>query len=296
MYNPQLDTFVKVAEAGSFSKAAQALYITPTAVIKQMNLLESHVGVVLFHRSHAGLSLTDAGKSLLEDSRRMIALSQDAIARAHRADRSEKRIVRVGVSLMTPSTRLTELWPQVKERCPGMSMQVVSFENTPEAPKSLANLGADIDVILGVYDERSLVEWKCEALHLANEPLRVAVSLDSPLAELESVTFDDLEGTRLMMIRRGWNDAMDGLRERIRAQHPQLEIEDFDQYRADTFNRCATAGAAMVSLDLWKDAQPMLRTLPLDVDVTLSYGILHSPQPSEHVAEFLAAMQEAVEQ
>ena len=39
MYNPQLDTFIKVAECSSFSKAAQALFITPTAVIKQMNLL-----------------------------------------------------------------------------------------------------------------------------------------------------------------------------------------------------------------------------------------------------------------
>ena len=41
MYNPQLDTFIRVAEAGSFSKAAQESFITPTAVIKQMNLLES---------------------------------------------------------------------------------------------------------------------------------------------------------------------------------------------------------------------------------------------------------------
>ena len=38
MYNPQLDTFIRVAEAGSFSKAAQESFITPTAVIKQMNL------------------------------------------------------------------------------------------------------------------------------------------------------------------------------------------------------------------------------------------------------------------
>ena len=58
MYKPQLDTFIKVAESGSFSKAAQALFITPTAVIKQMNLLESRLGLTLFHRSHQGLSLT----------------------------------------------------------------------------------------------------------------------------------------------------------------------------------------------------------------------------------------------
>ena len=39
MYNPQLDTFLHVADAGSFNKAAEESYITPTAVIKQINLL-----------------------------------------------------------------------------------------------------------------------------------------------------------------------------------------------------------------------------------------------------------------
>lgn len=38
MYNPQLDTFIKVADAGSFNKAAEDSFITPAAVIKQINL------------------------------------------------------------------------------------------------------------------------------------------------------------------------------------------------------------------------------------------------------------------
>ena len=41
MYNPQLETFLRVADAGSFNKAAEESYITPTAVIKQINLLNS---------------------------------------------------------------------------------------------------------------------------------------------------------------------------------------------------------------------------------------------------------------
>lgn len=41
MYNPQLETFIRVAEAGSFNKAAEQSYITSTAVIKQINLLRS---------------------------------------------------------------------------------------------------------------------------------------------------------------------------------------------------------------------------------------------------------------
>ena len=47
MYNTQLDTFLKVAELGSFNKAADALYITPPAVTKQINLLEEDLGVLL---------------------------------------------------------------------------------------------------------------------------------------------------------------------------------------------------------------------------------------------------------
>jgi DNA-binding transcriptional LysR family regulator len=43
MYNPQLDTFLRMADAGSFNKAAEDAYITPTAVIKQINLLEARI-------------------------------------------------------------------------------------------------------------------------------------------------------------------------------------------------------------------------------------------------------------
>lgn len=65
MYNPQLDTFLCVAESGSFNKAAEKLYISPPAVIKQINLLEESLGLQLFVRTHRGLVLTEAGKSLV---------------------------------------------------------------------------------------------------------------------------------------------------------------------------------------------------------------------------------------
>ena len=66
MYNPQIETFIKVADAGSFNKAAEELYITPTAVIKQINLLENSLDLVLFERTHRVLILTNAGKSLYQ--------------------------------------------------------------------------------------------------------------------------------------------------------------------------------------------------------------------------------------
>ena len=72
MYNPQLETFIRVADAGSFNKAAEESFITPTAVIKQINLLEDSLGVKLFDRTHRGLHLTKAGHSLYQDSKYII--------------------------------------------------------------------------------------------------------------------------------------------------------------------------------------------------------------------------------
>lgn len=211
MYNPQLDTFVCVAELGSFSRAAAALYITPTAVIKQMNLLESRLGVTLFNRSHQGLTLTRAGQSLLADARHIIQYSNESLVRAHAAEHGEKRTVRVGVSPLTPASYLARLWPNVRERCPGMGLQVVNFENTQRAPQMLSNLGQDIDVICGVYDAQMLREHGCEAVELSLEPVLCAVSMGDDLASHERITFDDLHGRSLMFVRHGWNKSMDAL-------------------------------------------------------------------------------------
>lgn len=51
MYSPQLETFIRVADAGSFNKAAEQAFVTPSAVIKQMNLLEAELGCS-FSREH----------------------------------------------------------------------------------------------------------------------------------------------------------------------------------------------------------------------------------------------------
>lgn len=52
MNNIHLETFIRIVETGSFNKAAEELYITSAAVIKQINLLENDVGVQLFERTH----------------------------------------------------------------------------------------------------------------------------------------------------------------------------------------------------------------------------------------------------
>ena len=53
MYNPLLNTFLAVADCGSFTKAADHLYISSTAVMKQINALEQHLELKLVDRTPA---------------------------------------------------------------------------------------------------------------------------------------------------------------------------------------------------------------------------------------------------
>ena len=85
MYNPQLETFLRVADAGSFNKAAEELFITPPAVIKQITSLESSLDLKLFIRSPRGLKLTEAGKSIYRDAQYVVQYCKDSVVRAKNA-------------------------------------------------------------------------------------------------------------------------------------------------------------------------------------------------------------------
>ena len=137
MYNPQLETFIKAADCGSFNKAAEELYISPPAVIKQINLLESSLDLQLFVRTHRGLILTDAGKSLYHDAKYIIGYCHESVNRARNAMQKEEAVIRIGTSPMTPGQFLMDMWSSIHEICPDIKFQLVPFENTPENAREI---------------------------------------------------------------------------------------------------------------------------------------------------------------
>lgn len=293
MYNPQLETFIHVADAGSFNKAAEQSYITPTAVIKQINLLESDLGVKLFERTHRGLKLTKAGMSLYNDAKYIISYSRDSVIRARNAMQEDTNVIRIGISPMTPAQILVELWPKIHEICPEIKFQLVPFENTPENAKEiLRNLGKNIDVVAGIFDEMMFGLRQCAGFEIAREPLCCAVSIQHRLAGKNRLTVQDLYGENLMLIHRGWSHHVDSLRDDIWENHNQINIIDFDFYDVGIFNRCESSNDVLMAVNTWASVHPLLKIIPVEWDHFIPYGLLHSQAPSETVQHFLAAMQE----
>lgn len=291
MYNLQLETFLCVALSGSFSKAAEKLFISPSAVIKQINLLEDNLGVRLFVRTHRGLLLTEAGQSLLQDTKYIIQYCKDSVTRAKNAMKMTDKRIRIGTSPMTPAQVMVDLWTKIQNVCPDMKFELIPFENTPEnAREILENLGQNIDVVAGIFDETMLNLRHCQGMEISIEPIRVAVSIHHHLAKKEQLTIEDLYGEKLMLMHRDWSHYVDLLRDDLWKNHPQIEIVDFDFYDVNVFNQCENNNYVLMAIDNWAYVHPLLKVIPVEWNYTIPFGLLHAPDPNPVVQELLAAV------
>lgn len=290
MYNWRLEIFLHAAQSGSFGGAARVLRITPTAAIKQVNLLEKSLGMKLFLRSNQGLTLTAEGKALAQDAKYLIQYGKDAVIRAENDAQTGGRELRIGTSTTTPGQPMVRLWPRVQVFCPQ-----TRFALTPCAEEAaLAHLGEKIDVAVGVYDAALLERCGCAALELSREVLRCAVAAGHPLAEKPCLAPRDLRGQTLLMPRRGWNSAADRLRDKLSAAQPQLRVEEMAFHDRAAVDRCENFGALMLAVTPWEDVYPRLNLLPLEGAGEVSFGILHAKQPGETVQRFLNAVNQAM--
>lgn len=196
---------------------------------------------------------------------------------------------------MTPAQLLVQLWSKIQVYCPNLKFELVPFENTPEnAREILGNLGKNIDVVGGIFDEAMLNLRSCAGLELSREPFCCAVSIHHRLAVKDRLSIEDLYGENLLLMKRNWSSYVDRLRDEIWKNHSQINIIDFDFYNMSIFNRCENSNDVLLAIAGWANVHPLLKVIPVDWDYSIPYGLLHSPKPSATVKEFLRAAKKAV--
>ena len=101
----QLRTLVAVADMGSFSAAGRSLGRVQSAVSQTVQALEATLDIALFDRSEKTPTLTDAGKALLPDARRLIAGADALRARAESISSDVEPELTLAVEAMFPMAR-----------------------------------------------------------------------------------------------------------------------------------------------------------------------------------------------
>ncbi len=155
----------------------------------------------------------------------------------------------------------------------------------------MKNLGQNIDVVAGIFDETMLNLRQCAGFKLFEQSLCGAVSIHHRLADKIKLTIQDLYGENLLLMHRGWSHYVDRLRDDIWQNHSQINIVDFDFYSVDVFNRCENGNDVLMAVPVWDNVHPLLKVIPVEWEYSIPYGLLHSPEPSDTVKKFLAALQ-----
>lgn len=294
MVSSQLTTFIAVAKCGSFSKAAETLFVSPTAVMKQVDVLESRLGVTLFRRTNHGLQLTEAGKSVLSDAKYLVDYAARAEEKAREIDRKENRLsIRIGTSLMTPARFILDMWTEIQDIAPNLNVELIPFENTPEnAREILKNLGSQIDVVAGIYDDNFAKTLGFQTLLLENKQLCFAVPLTSTLAAKNALSPSDLAETGAMFIRRGWNCYIDEFR--VTCEKAGVNVVDFPFFNLGAFNEAVKCNMPIIAIDGWESVHPLMKIIPSTVNVTVPYGIMYSYEPSKQVRRFVKVIDRIV--
>ena len=293
MYNHLLETFLAVADCGSFTKASERLYISATAVMKQMNSLEKHLGLKLVERTPNGVRLTPAGEVIYRDAKFLMDYSQKSIASARAATHTYDTTFCVGTSLLNPAKPFMDLWYRVNKDFPDYKLHLVPFEDDHEGIVSeIKQLGEKFDFLIGVCDSRTWLSY-CQFLPLGRYRKMVAVSREHRLAGKKRLEIEDLYGETLMMVRRGDSGVNDEIRNDLERNHPQIHIEDTPQfYDLSVFNRCAETGNVLLTIECWQEVHPGLVSIPVNWDYSIPYGLLYSLDAPEDVLRFVKAVEQ----
>ena len=180
-----LRTFIAIAETGSFTRAADLVHKTQSAVSMQMKRLEERVGRPVFARDGRASKLTDDGERLLDYARRIVKLNVEALAAFSNDDLSGR--VRLGVPDDYADRYLPEIMARFSRAYPGVELSVMCEPSVGLAERIEADQ-LDIAIVTATETTRAAETFRQERLlwvtssrhptHM-EEPLPLALSRPS---------------------------------------------------------------------------------------------------------------------
>lgn len=188
----RLQVFAAVAEHGSFTAAAEALFMTHSAVSQQMALLERQIGIALMVRGPRGVELTEAGELLAKRATGL--LGSMATIEQEMRDLTQRSVsVRLGAFPTAAADLIPRVLREFGRRHPGTKVHLRSA-HAADMPAALR----DGDIQLGLmWDYDFLprtVPPDIERLPLVDDPLYVLLPADHPFAGESEVDLLEFAG------------------------------------------------------------------------------------------------------
>ena len=160
MADRRLQVFHAVAKHLSFTKAAEALFMTQPAVTFQIRQLEEHFNTRLFDRAHGRIALTPAGQVALEYAERILVMSAELDTRLKEMSGQVAGPLLIGASTTIAEFLLPQILGEFKARFPGVVPRLFVV-NSEAVQDRVAERTLDVGFIEGDSHLPSLVTDVC---------------------------------------------------------------------------------------------------------------------------------------
>jgi len=138
--------FITVAEELSFTRAATKLRVAQPHLSREIRRLEAELTVPLFERDRRRVALTAAGRAFLDEARRILARTSEAVRAAQRAHRGETGRIRIGFSSAAAFGLLPDAVRRFRHERPDVEL-VLTELNSDEQPEMLRRLALDVSLL-----------------------------------------------------------------------------------------------------------------------------------------------------
>jgi LysR family transcriptional regulator, hydrogen peroxide-inducible genes activator len=201
----QIRYFVTVVREGTFTRAAERLFITQPSLSEQIRKLETELGCPLFQRLGRRLALTGAGEAFLPHAERVVAEVEQARLRIQEVRGLRMGRLSIGVFPSAAARLLPEYLAGFRQRYPGVEV-VLREESASGDIEQLVHEGQLDLAIVRLPKRRTDLEER----FLLRDPMVVVVPPGHPLGERRSVGLLELAGEPFVVMRTG-----NGLRELV---------------------------------------------------------------------------------
>jgi LysR family transcriptional regulator, transcription activator of glutamate synthase operon len=260
----KFEIFSKIAEVGSFTKAADSLQLTQSAVSHAITSLEKEFELTLINRNKTGVTLTNAGEHLLFTIRKVLHYNEKVYQEAASLNGLSKGTIKIGIFTSVSMKWLPDILKIMEAKYPAIHIELREGDYF-EIEQWL--LSGEIDC--GFVNITQSNQF--DIIPLKNDPLLCIVSNQSELYNKPVVTFEDLEKVDFIMPSYGGSHDVKRLFEAYNVQ-PNIRFELMEE----------TAIMSMISHHLGISILPelvldsipkQLRAIPLEVNSYRSIGL-----------------------
>lgn len=191
----QIRYFQSVVRNNSFSEAAEECPISQSAVSQQIKALEQEQGFSLLERHHRKFVLTAAGEHFYKKSLILIADYEQMCSEAARIARGDEAVLKIGYLRSHNSPEVHQALEEFAEKYPRIDLQLL-YGNHEDLFDLLHTGGAD----LVLNDQRRAFSDEYVNLVLATNKMYVELTARNPVAELPSVTVQELKNIPCILV------------------------------------------------------------------------------------------------